>query len=60
MNEEENKMLTTREVAELLRISPRTVTRLANKNKMPGAIRIGRQWRFDRILLTLPQKEDQT
>lgn len=48
MNKEQKEMLTTKEVADLLRISTRTVVRLATKEKLPGAIKVGRQWRFSR------------
>jgi len=48
MKEEQNEMLTTKEAANLLRVSTRTITRLANKKKLPGAVKIGSQWRFQR------------
>lgn len=37
--------LTLREAAESLRISTRTLTRLASKKKIPG-FKLGGQWRF--------------
>ena len=40
-------ILTAEEVAELLRIHPYTVRRLAREGKLPG-FRIGGQWRFNR------------
>ncbi|OPZ16732.1 MAG: Helix-turn-helix domain protein [candidate division BRC1 bacterium ADurb.BinA364] len=38
-------LLTLREIAEWLRVNPRTVRRMVDRDKMP-AIRVGRQWRF--------------
>ena len=42
-------MLTVQEVAELLRISPKSV--YASKEEIPGLIRIGRTLRFSRDIL---------
>lgn len=42
---------TTEEVAGLLRISDRTVKSLAEQEKLPGGVKVGRQWRFDRARL---------
>ena len=39
------EILTNREVADLLKLHPKTVNKLAIAGKMP-AYRIGRQWRF--------------
>jgi len=39
------EILTIREVADLLKLHPKTVNKLANSGKVPG-YRIGRQWRF--------------
>ena len=39
------EILTIREVADLLKLHPKTVNKLANSGKLPG-YRIGRQWRF--------------
>jgi excisionase family DNA binding protein len=39
------EILTIREVAELLKLHPKTVNRLANTGRLP-AYKIGRQWRF--------------
>jgi excisionase family DNA binding protein len=38
--------LTLSEVAELLRVSPMTVYRMARKGEIPGAFRLGHRWRF--------------
>ena len=38
--------LTLSEVAELLRVSPVTVYRMARKGEVPGAFRLGHRWRF--------------
>lgn len=39
------RLLTTKEVAEILRISPRTVERLLKRGELKG-IRFGRWWRI--------------
>ena len=39
------EILTIREVADLLKLHPKTVNRLANTGRLP-AYKIGRQWRF--------------
>jgi excisionase family DNA binding protein len=39
--------ITVEELAEALRVSPRTVQRFIQRREIP-AIRIGRQWRFRR------------
>ena len=39
--------LTTREVANILRVSDRTVQLLADKGELP-AVRVGKRWRFTR------------
>ena len=41
----DEEILTIREVADLLKLHPKTVNKLANSGKLPG-YRIGRQWRF--------------
>ena len=38
--------LTVAEVAELLRVAPVTVWRLARKRQIPGAFRTGHRWLF--------------
>jgi excisionase family DNA binding protein len=38
-------LLTVREVAALMKVSPKTVRRLADVNALEG-VRIGRRWRF--------------
>ncbi|MCX7044718.1 MAG: helix-turn-helix domain-containing protein [Candidatus Sumerlaeota bacterium] len=40
-------LITVQELAELLRVNPRTVLRFVDQKEIP-AIRIGRQWRFRR------------
>ena len=42
---------TTEEVAAFLRISERTAKDLAEQGKLPGGVKVGRQWRFDRSRL---------
>ncbi|HXV83571.1 MAG TPA: helix-turn-helix domain-containing protein [Candidatus Binatia bacterium] len=42
--------LTTREVAEYLRVNPYTVYRLVAQRKLP-AFKVGSQWRFKRTVL---------
>ncbi|MEO0260575.1 MAG: helix-turn-helix domain-containing protein [candidate division WOR-3 bacterium] len=46
----EPEFLTVEEVAELLRVSTRTVQRLLKEGGLPG-VRIGRQWRIPRAEL---------
>lgn len=46
----EPEFLTVEEVAELLRVSSRTVQRLLKEGKLPG-VRVGRQWRIPRAEL---------
>ena len=38
--------LTLSEVADLLRLPPVTVYRMARKGEIPGAFRLGHRWRF--------------
>lgn len=42
--------LTTREVANILRVSDRTVQLLADKSEIP-AVRVGKRWRFAREVI---------
>jgi excisionase family DNA binding protein len=52
------EILTIREVAELLKLHPKTVNKLANAGRLP-AYRIGRQWRFRKSeVLKLLEKRD--
>ena len=52
------EILTNREVADLLKLHPKTVNKLAIAGKLP-AYRIGRQWRFRRSeVLKLLEKRD--
>jgi excisionase family DNA binding protein len=39
-------VLTVEEVAEVLRLTPRTARTLAAKDKIPGAFKVGAEWRF--------------
>ena len=47
MGEKEDTLLNSRQVAEILNLSPDTVNELARKQALPGMKR-GRQWRFRR------------
>jgi excisionase family DNA binding protein len=47
MGEKEDTLLSSRQAAEMLDLSPDTVNELARKNTLPGTKR-GRQWRFRR------------
>jgi excisionase family DNA binding protein len=52
------EILTIREVADLLKLHPKTVNKLANSGRLP-AYRIGRQWRFRKSeVLKLLEKKD--
>ena len=54
----DEEILTIREVADLLKLHPKTVNKLANSGKLPG-YRIGRQWRFRKSeLLRVLEKRD--
>lgn len=49
MEDDEVKMIDARQLANLLRVSTRTVTRLAKKGELPDhvqAVKVGHQWRF--------------
>ena len=52
------EILTNREVADLLKLHPKTVNKLAIAGKLP-AYRIGRQWRFRKseVLKLLEQRD---
>jgi excisionase family DNA binding protein len=50
MEQEHSPMLTTEEVAELLKLHPLTVRRLAREGEIP-AFKVGRQWRVKKVLL---------
>ena len=47
MTDKEDILLNSREVAEILDLSPDTVNELARKSVLP-AFKTGRQWRFTR------------
>jgi excisionase family DNA binding protein len=51
-------ILDANEVAELLRIHPRTVIRLAGKGELPG-FKVGDQWRFRREAIEQYIKEQE-
>jgi excisionase family DNA binding protein len=54
----DEEILTIREVANLLKLHPKTVNKLANSGRLPGH-RIGRQWRFRKSeVLKLLEKGD--
>jgi excisionase family DNA binding protein len=54
----DEEILTNREVADLLKLHPKTVNKLAIAGKLP-AYRIGRQWRFRKSeILKLLEKRD--
>lgn len=40
-------LMTPRQFADAVQLNERTVRRLANEGKLPGAYRIGGQWRID-------------
>ena len=42
----DEKLLTISEAAKYLRISPKTMQRLCKQGDVPGAFRIGGQWRI--------------
>jgi excisionase family DNA binding protein len=52
------EILTNQEVADLLKLHPKTVNKLAIAGKLP-AYRIGRQWRFRKseVLKLLEKRE---
>ncbi len=58
MEDKEEVLLNSRQVAALLELSPDTVNELARKNILPG-IKRGRQWRFRRQDITLFKKQQQ-
>ncbi len=58
MEDKEEVLLNSRQVAALLELSPDTVNELARKNVLPGVKR-GRQWRFRRQDITLFKKQQQ-
>ncbi len=43
--------LTIPEAARLLRVAERTVYTLARRGDLPGAVKVGNQWRIDRTTL---------
>ena len=58
MEDKEEVLLNSRQVAALLELSPDTVNELARKNVLPGVKR-GRQWRFRRQDIALFKKQQQ-
>jgi excisionase family DNA binding protein len=58
----EDELMTVEEVATFLRIEETTVRRLAARGALPGAVKIGFQWRFNRaqvLAFANPTKESQ-
>lgn len=45
-----NKMFTIQELADLLRVNKITIYRMAKKGAIP-ALKVGRQWRFEKKLI---------
>lgn len=58
MGEKEDTLLSSRQAAEMLDLSPDTVNELARKSALPGTKR-GRQWRFRRRDVTLLKRHMQ-
>jgi excisionase family DNA binding protein len=56
MQDKEDMLLNSREVAEMLDLSPDTVNELARKSVLP-AFKRGRQWRFRRRDITSFKRE---
>lgn len=50
MEEKVNRIMTTEEAAEYLRLTPATVRKFAQSGEIPAA-KLGREWRFDKELL---------
>ena len=44
---EQAEFVTVEELANVLKVTPRTIQRIVNRKELP-AIRVGRQWRFRR------------
>lgn len=44
---EKRKLINTKEAAEMLGIGKRTLTTLASRGCISGAVRVGKQWRFN-------------
>jgi excisionase family DNA binding protein len=54
----DEEILTIREVADLLKLHPKTINKFAISGKLP-AYRIGRQWRFRKSeILKVLEKRD--
>ena len=49
--------LTAKDVAELMAVHPETVKRLARLGRLPGAYRVGGQWRFAREVIEQMRRE---
>lgn len=45
-------LLRLRDAARLLDLNPATLRKLANAGQIPGALRVGKSWRFDLSRLT--------
>ena len=50
------KLLTTQEAAQQLKVSVSTVTRMARSGRLPG-MRVGKLWRFSQSELTLKLRQ---
>lgn len=46
-----NVLLTVDEVAPILRVTDRTLKDMARRNELPGALKVGKEWRFRRVVL---------
>jgi excisionase family DNA binding protein len=58
MAEKDDVLLTSRQVAEILDLSPDSVNELARRQALPGVKR-GRQWRFHRHDITVFKRQMQ-
>ena len=46
-----NVLLKVDEVSKVLRVTERTLMDWARQNELPGAVKIGKEWRFRRAVL---------
>jgi excisionase family DNA binding protein len=53
-------LLTPQEAAQRLGVHPKTITRAAAAGRVPGAVRVGRTWRFRADELALESPENVT
>lgn len=47
----ESPLMDSKEAAALLSVSVRTLARIAGQGKVPGAVKVGHLWRFNRSKL---------